>query len=150
MGNRAVITFDSTPHAKSLGVYLHWNGGPESVLAFAEALDRFKVRGSKEDPSYQFARFVQIVGNYFGGTLSLGVGLLENLDCDNGDNGLYRIQRDGAALQLWQSGGGCFEGMKLLSNAEIKTHAYWQPDDKGKNIFDKVIEANAPHFDGKQ
>lgn len=147
MGNRAVITFDSTPHAKSLGVYLHWNGGPESILAFAEALNHFKVRDSKSDDSYQFARFVQLVGNYLGGTLSLGVGTLDRLDCDNGDNGLYRIQRDGGPLQIWQSGGGCFEGMTLLSNDEIKTHSYWQPNEKGENIFSQVLAANVAHFD---
>jgi len=147
MGNRAVITFDSTPHAKSLGIYLHWNGGPESILAFAEALNHFKVRDSKLDDSYQFARFVQIIGNYLGGTLSLGVGLLERLDCDNGDNGLYRIQRDGnSPIQIWQSSGS-FEGMTLLSNDEIKRHSYWKPNEKGENIYSQVLAANAAHFD---
>lgn len=35
MGNRAVISFDENDNAT--GVYLHWNGGPESVLAFLAA-----------------------------------------------------------------------------------------------------------------
>lgn len=37
MGNRAVITTSKAPDvsgAKDLGIYLHWNGGRDSVEAF--------------------------------------------------------------------------------------------------------------------
>jgi hypothetical protein len=87
MGNRAVIAFNNTPH--SVGVYLHWNGGPESVLAFLAAAKELHVRG--DDEQYFLARFCQIIGNFFSGTSSLGIGTLSHLDCDNGDNGLYII-----------------------------------------------------------
>jgi hypothetical protein len=35
MGNRAVISFSEAKTAT--GIYLHWNGGPESILAFLDA-----------------------------------------------------------------------------------------------------------------
>ena len=91
MGNRAVITtHGSNPH-HALGLYLHWSGGPESVLAFLEAARRYGVCGPKSDGEYSFARLAQIIGNFFGGTASLGVGITSDLDTDNGDNGTYFI-----------------------------------------------------------
>lgn len=65
MGNRAHIIF---PKAR-VAIYLHWNGGLESVVTF---LDYASEIGMGDD-SYGAARLCQIIGNYFGGTLSLGV-----------------------------------------------------------------------------
>lgn len=98
-----MITFDKKPTRQSLGIYLHWNGGPESVLAFLEAANEFRVRAG-DDP-YQLARFVQIIGNYFGGTTSIGLDKLSKLDCDNGDNGVLRVSRAGleGAIEIHQS-----------------------------------------------
>ena len=75
MGNRAVITtrkagFDPA-NSNAMGVYLHWNGGRDSVEAWA--------------------RLCQVIGNYFGGGLSIGIGPCCTLDCDNLDNGTYII-----------------------------------------------------------
>lgn len=86
MGNRAVIGFKDQP----VGIYLHWNGGEESVRAFLECAKTYGVRDPIRD-SYGVARLVQIIGNFFGGSLSLGIGTLEGMDCDNGDNGLYIV-----------------------------------------------------------
>ena len=88
MGNRAVISFDENDNAT--GVYLHWNGGPESVLAFLDAAKELGVRGGSDQP-YFFARFCQIIGNFFGGTTSVGIGPVKSLDTDNGNNGWYII-----------------------------------------------------------
>ncbi len=88
MGNRAVITFAAQPE---IGIYVHWNGGPESVWGFALAAEQV-CRGTPEgEADYSFARLVECIGTYFGGNLSLGVGLTKRLDTDNGDNGTYRI-----------------------------------------------------------
>lgn len=71
MGNRAFVVFENEGSTKfSPAIYLHWNGGPESVYAFLDLLDRYKVTADQE---YEAARFVQIVGNFIGGTLSLGI-----------------------------------------------------------------------------
>lgn len=87
MGNRAVITTEE----KRIGVYLHWNGGRDSVEAFLAVCKRLKHRPPESD-CYGFARLCQVIGNYFGGTASLGVDTLDHLDCDNGDNGVYIIK----------------------------------------------------------
>lgn len=87
MGNRAVIT-DKT---MEIGVYLHWNGGRDSVEAFLEYCNRRGFRDVNEDRSYAFARLTQVIGNFFGGDLSVGIDLCKNLDCDNYDNGVYII-----------------------------------------------------------
>ena len=86
MGNRAVVQFED-----GTGIYLHWNGGPESVLAFLDAAKKLGVRTNED---YGVARLVQIIGNWFGGTLSLGVGDALRLDRNNGDNGTYIIDGD--------------------------------------------------------
>ena len=87
MGNRAVITTEE----KKIGVYLHWNGGYDSVNAF---LTYCKLRDFREpeDDNYGWARLCQIVSNYFGGDLSIGIDTLDCLDCKNGDNGVYIIK----------------------------------------------------------
>ena len=102
MGNRAVVTFanmadvepylvkDSiddgrgvsgfvvaNPH--KVGVYLHWNGGKDSITAFCEACRQLGFRGPVFD-CYGVARFVQV-----------GVNTLEHLDAGNYDNGIYIV-----------------------------------------------------------
>ncbi len=94
MGNRAVIAFESQP---TIGIYLHWNGGPESVLAFLEETKRRGARSPGSDETYAFARLVQVITEYVSNKpgphwgLSVGVGPIDDLDCDNLDNGLYWI-----------------------------------------------------------
>jgi hypothetical protein len=87
MGNRAVITTED----KTLAVYLHYNGGRDSVEAF---LVYCKLRGHTppEQDIYGFPRFCQIVGNFFGGSSSIGICLYEDADTDNWNNGTYIIK----------------------------------------------------------
>lgn len=87
MGNRAVIT----TRDKNIGVYLHWNGGRDSVEAFLKYCELKGYRTPERD-NYGWARLCQIIGNYFGGELSLGIDKYEKLDRDNGDNGVYIIE----------------------------------------------------------
>lgn len=87
MGNRAVITTEKS----EIGIYLHWNGGRDSIEAFLEYCKRQNFRSPDQD-CYGWARLVQVIGNYIGGGLSLGIDKLDNLDCDNGDNGTYIIK----------------------------------------------------------
>jgi len=87
MGNRAVIT----TRDKRIGVYLHWNGGRDSVEAFLKYCELQGFR-CPEDDCYGFARLVQIIGNFFGGGLSLGIDEYDRLDTDNWDNGVYIIE----------------------------------------------------------
>ena len=83
MGNRAVIKMNGV----ETGIYLHWNGGRDSVEGFLEYCKMKDFRGDY----YGMARLTQIIANYFGGGLSIGIDTAETLDCDNYDNGMYII-----------------------------------------------------------
>ena len=115
MGNRAVVTFAKrceiekylvpaekggdgsklagfvadNPHR--VGVYLHWNGGRDSIEAFLGACKELGYRSGASD-NYGIARFTQTVCNFFGSDgLSVGVDTLERLDTNNYDNGVYVV-----------------------------------------------------------
>ena len=88
MGNRAVIT---TPERK-VGLYIHWNGGRDTV----EPLLRYCELKGYRDPSkddYGWARMCQVLGNFFGGTNCVGIGPYTTDErMDPGDNGIYVIE----------------------------------------------------------
>jgi hypothetical protein len=86
MGNRAVIEFEGQKTA----IYLHWNGGRESVEAFLRVAKDLGVRDPVAD-EYGIARLAQIIGNFFCGTDSIGVGDSDKLDRDNGNNGVFKV-----------------------------------------------------------
>jgi hypothetical protein len=112
MGNRAVITF-SENRSKGVGIYLHWNGGLESVLAFLDAAKARGFRDPASDPSYAMARLCGLIHEFFGvrDSCSLGVGLLSALHTDNWDNGVYVVGKDWAIVDRW--GKGCGRGREL-------------------------------------
>lgn len=100
MGNRASVIFHSGDTI-SPAVYLHWNGGPESIYAFLDELNRREVRA---DANYECARFIAVVAEFFDhdsyGTASLGVSNgPTNLSKTalapfvSEDNGLYLVTR---------------------------------------------------------
>ena len=98
MGNRTVITTED----KQVGVYLHWCGEPESVQAFLDVCNYFEFRKPEED-SYGFARLCQVIANYFFDGLSVGVGVFENTDYDNADNGYYIIKNWKIIKQVYRN-----------------------------------------------
>lgn len=90
MGNRAVITTKENWRNCGVGIYLHWNGGRDSVEAFLKYCELKGYREPSSD-SYGWARLCQVIGNFFGGSNSIGIDTLWHLDRDNGDNGVYII-----------------------------------------------------------
>lgn len=87
MGNRAFIKFQG----EGTGIYLHWNGGRDSVEPF---LEYCRLKGYRPD-GYGVARMCQVIGNFFGGGLSLGVESTKGMstaDLSAGDNGVYIIK----------------------------------------------------------
>ena len=93
MGNRCLIAFKQKESVKKKEdvpcIYLHWNGGRDSVEAFLDATRRLGVR--KNDPSYAMARLTQIIANYLGGTLSIGISSVGDWALDFLDNGIYWV-----------------------------------------------------------
>ncbi len=89
MGDRAVITTKENYENDGVGIYVHWNGDASSVAAFLmyARLRRFRT-GNGWD--YGMARLVQVIANYFGGNLSIGIDRLSRL-ADSLDNGIYLI-----------------------------------------------------------
>ncbi len=83
MGNRAVIT--TAPYSDdNVGIYLHWNGGRDSVEAFLLAAKELGYRPPASDHVYGLARLVGMLALYF------GIGTCGELDTE-GDNGVYLI-----------------------------------------------------------
>ena len=92
MGNRAVIMTKDGFENGGIGLYLHWNGGRDSVEPF---LKYCKIKGYRppETDGYGWARLAQVVGNFFGGSDSVGIEYYGK-DNDFGylDNGVYIIE----------------------------------------------------------
>ena len=88
MGNRAIIT--TAPYDEdNVGIYCHWNGGQESIEGFVRAAKDLGYRDPSSDPEYGLARLTQAIGVFFGGELSLGIGICKNLD--DSDQGTWLL-----------------------------------------------------------
>ena len=102
MGNRAVIT---TPD-KELALYLHWNGGRDTVEPLLRYCELQGYRPPSSD-NYGWARIAQVMCNFFGGSTSVGVDRFKNLG-DQGDNGVYII-----------------DGWKIVGRREVSYDEDW-------------------------
>lgn len=104
MGNRANVIFTDGKEF-SPAIYLHWNGGPESIYAFLNEMDRRKIRTG--DTMYESARFCHIVGDFFDQERITGLSLglangpksdkpkdIAKIFTDPGDNGFYLVRRE--------------------------------------------------------
>lgn len=96
MGNRAIIK----GKGKKTGLYVHWNGGYESVYPITQYC-KLKGYRSPADDDYGLARLAQVYGNFFGGIYSVGIAekLPVRMTDEIGqkecwDNGVYEINSD--------------------------------------------------------
>lgn len=85
MGNRAIIMTKE----KDIGIYVHWNGGIDSVTAFLKYCELREFR----DDDYGIARLTQVIANFFGGGLSVGVTAHPETYVRGCDNGAYVIDK---------------------------------------------------------
>lgn len=134
MGNRAVIA-SATEKEKGIGIYVHWNGGVESVEAFLAYCEMKGFRAPTED-CYGWAYLNTVIGNFFGDGLSLGIDLCDNLDTDNGDNGVYYI--DG-----WKIVGRSYSGQPLESDKSqlyIRLLGINEAQSENIRVSDEVIK----------
>lgn len=90
MGNRAVITTRENFENNGVGIYLHWNGGRDSIEAFLKYCE-LKGYRSPSDDCYGWSCLIMTIGNFFGTGMSIGIDTVNHLDMDNGDNGVYII-----------------------------------------------------------
>ena len=128
MGNRAVISFKDEYYKEedSPSIYLHWQGGRDSVEAFLDASKRLGIRGN--DSTYCMARMTQIISNWLGGgQTGIGIGCYSNLDTNNGDNGTYWIKN--------------FEivGREFFNGEEQREHDH-------EEFVQSILKANEPIF----
>ena len=109
MGNRAVILnksdmlADGKINPNQIGVYLHWDGGRDSVSAF---LKYCKLKGyrSPSTDCYGWACLCNVISNFFGDGMSLGIDIASRLNCNNYDNGVYIIDRWEIVGRLYNHG----------------------------------------------
>lgn len=92
MGNRAVIVWtDKDGHYDngSTGVYLHWNGGRDSIEAFLAYCEMKGYENPSEKP-IGIKRFAKVVSGFFGSSpTTIEIAPISELDTDNYDNGMY-------------------------------------------------------------
>lgn len=91
MGNRAVITTKENFDNNGIGIYVHWNGGRDSIEAFLKYCKLAGYRPPDKD-CYGWAYLTRVITNFFNDGLSCGIDTVKNLDCDNCDNGTYFIE----------------------------------------------------------
>jgi hypothetical protein len=118
-----------------VGVYLHWNGGRDSVEAFLKYCD-IKGHRSPDSDNYGWARLAQVIGNFFGGTLSIGIDVCRKLDCDNYDNGVYLIKDWKIVGRQYKRGGEQTEYNLLEMLVEIDKK---QPIQLGKEFIEQKL-----------
>jgi|TARA_R110002020_G_scaffold202084_8_gene405108 hypothetical protein len=127
MGNRCLIAFKpkeaERKDAEIPCIYLHWNGGRNSIEAMLDAAKRLGIRG---ESSYCMARMTQIICNYFGGTLSIGCSTVAQWSLDFLDNGVYWVDN----FEIYDRT-DTYEGYKEQSN------------DNHEHLVEEIIEANS-------
>lgn len=95
MGNRATITV--APFSKTNAcIYVHWNGGRESVEAFCAAAKELGYRAPGSDPQYSLARLTGLICTFFGldADTSIGLGTVDQLIGAGDDNGCFVLGGD--------------------------------------------------------
>lgn len=154
MGNRAVIAFtDNDAKKPAVCVYLHWNGGPESVYAILDVMK--EGRGMAHSAAYSVARFAHLACELVGHDgHSVGVQPFTNLLEMAGlgeDNGLYVFNISTSRMERYTARGyECTRAVKATQGAvdaeEIaaRQHKYWKDD----GIRNELRAAIAPKKEG--
>ncbi|TVM31187.1 hypothetical protein [Oceanidesulfovibrio marinus] len=134
MGNRACIIHENA----ELGIYLHWNGGPESVYPMLEYA-RAHARLGESD--YAMSRLVQVIANFLGGNLDIGLFRHKDYDRpDPGNHGLYYIDSQLRVVRRVR------RGNPLDVEEEERRawkHAY---NTESPTMLERLAEKNDAHF----
>ena len=140
MGNRAHVIFVDNSGAISPAVYLHWNGGPESVYAFLRILG--ERGGFGVDVSYMAARFAGIVAEFFGPEDCQSLGVVNGPKSITAnwmsgftmtDNGAYVVTSDGISqwsVDRWLGGRDTYTPAKKCNREFVDKEYRSAVDDK--------------------
>lgn len=137
MGNRCIIKGENS----NIGVYLHWNSGKKSVYSFLNYCKEKQYRDLSD--GYGVARLCQVIGNYFGGTSSIGIEIVndDNLEevTKHLDNGIYIINNNWEEIKHI---GNCYTE-KYDENELLKSIDEAQPvkEQLGDYLFAEEVEA---------
>jgi hypothetical protein len=140
MGNRAVIAFTDRNQPKpEVAVYMHWNGGPESIWAIIDVMK--EKRGFCHSAAYSTARFAHLACALVGHDgHSVGIEAVRGLTNMAGmgeDNGLYVFDVSTEKMSRYTMAVivGDKRGMKKHSDAAVaaeeicaRQHKYWKDD----------------------
>jgi len=143
MGNRAVIT--TNKNLNEVGVYLHWNGGRDSVEAFLAYCNLKKYRKPEND-CYGWVMLANVISNYFGDGCSCGVDKAHRLDCDNYDNGVYIIKDWYIVDRLFSHGEDYYYDLKdMLKEIDATQPERMRLTAEEWGRFDEVKEETLKH-----
>jgi hypothetical protein len=138
MGNRAIITLEDIKGKKHpVALYVHWNGGLESVLAFVEYTWAMFPRGRSDVYTFH-ARLCQVLGNFFPDGLSLYGHALRVAKNYIEDNGCFHFRV-------------AHDGVTLIGRADeipaARAHEYWtNPHTIHDSIKQAMPTKNAEHM----
>lgn len=143
MGSRALIEFDEVDKlgndTPKLQIYLHNCSNEEWMMAYCEAARHLIYNHRPHDVHYNAARFVQMIGNYFGGNLSIGIHQRGFIDENKFplDNGIWIISSDFyLADHFWQRELPDAKFMPYEDSFEILTdHSCYDNSCKDDNYF---------------
>jgi hypothetical protein len=131
MGNRCILTLENEQGLQHpVALYLHWNGGLESVLAFIQYTWDAYPRGRGDLFTFH-ARLCQVLGNFFADGLSFYGYRLDLADsCAEGcDNGRFHFTIGSTSYELKGRA-------EEVENAKL--HKYWTDE---RNIFATIKDA---------
>ena len=171
MGNRANIIFAGEDQSENnnYGVYVHWNGGQESVYAFLKTLVSYgysynegSINNSSGnlivDSSVQSVRFSQLVSNYFNDFKSDFLSIhnfnvefpVKNFGDYVEENGLYVVHPDFSVDRYVHDENNNVKQLssleKVVEFAQVLNHKYWKPPKGEKSFIKELREANDKIF----
>jgi hypothetical protein len=95
MGSRTIIT--ASEKIGSIGLYLHWNGSPQYVMAFVQIAKERGYRAPSEDESYALARLCGLacdLNDFEMNRLSVGLVYAHEGSGNLLDHGYYVVSGD--------------------------------------------------------
>lgn len=164
MGNRAIVLFAEHKMKKRdrhIGVYVHWNGGSESIYAFVKALACYRLSQFEGGAHGAFLgagslslRFAQMVGNFFSeGGASFGTCCIEAnpgvpLKCGvDTDNGVYVVLPDFSIQRVGEEMNGASRYMddeeRLAEFKAVLRSDYWRGEE---SMLDAIRKSNDRAF----